>query len=62
MVSDYLTAEQALGRVAATADVPTLAHALLGATHLLCTDGDSSPPGRAALGEVVLGVLRSAGD
>ena len=44
MVSGYLTAEQQLGRVAAGADVATLAAMLLGAVHLLFTDTDGAPP------------------
>jgi AcrR family transcriptional regulator len=44
MVSDYLTAEQHLGRVAAGADIATLAPMLLGAVHLLFTDTDGTPP------------------
>ncbi len=57
MVTAYLTAEQALGRVAATADIPTLSHTLIGATHLLYTDRENGPPYAWELRKVVAGVL-----
>lgn len=60
MVVDYLTQEQALGRVVATADIPTLSHTLLGAAHLLFTDRESGPHQVEALEKVVAGVLRGA--
>jgi len=59
-ITAYLAAEQALGRIAETADVPTLSHALIGATHLLFTDRESGPPGAEALHKVVIGVLQGA--
>lgn len=60
MVIDYLTREQALGRVAANADIPALSHTLLGAAHLLFTDRESGPPEAEALEKVVAGILRGA--
>ena len=47
MVASYLAAERDLGRVAAEADISTLAPTLIGAGHLLFTDADGTPePGR----------------
>jgi hypothetical protein len=43
MVAGYLAAERDLGRVAASADISTLAPTLIGAAHLLCTDADGTP-------------------
>jgi AcrR family transcriptional regulator len=59
-ITAYLAAEQALGRIAGTADVPTLSHTLIGATHLLFTDRESGPPGAEGLHKVVIGVLQGA--
>lgn len=39
MIADYLTAERRLGRLAPEADVDALAPTLIGAAHLLFTDG-----------------------
>lgn len=61
VVSTYLSEEQALGRLAATADIPTLSHMLIGSVHLLFTERDGDPPGAEALRNVVAGVLRGAG-
>lgn len=61
LVTAYLTEEQALGRVATTADIPTLSHMLIGSVHLLFTDSESGPPGTEALHKVVAGVLGGAG-
>jgi len=44
MIRDYLTAEQALGRIPADADVDMLAPTLIGAGHLLFADRKSAPP------------------
>ena len=56
MVADYLAAERGLGRVAADADIGTLAPTLIGAAHLLFTDADSTPEA-AAVARVVATVL-----
>jgi AcrR family transcriptional regulator len=58
MVTAYLAEEQAAGRLAPTADVPTLAHTLIGAVHLLFTDRESGPPDTDALRAVVAGVVQ----
>jgi hypothetical protein len=44
MIASYLTAEQDLGRIAADADVDTLAPTLIGAGHLLFADQKGTPP------------------
>jgi AcrR family transcriptional regulator len=56
MVTGYLAAERELGRVAAGADIGTLAPTLIGAAHLLFTDADGTPE-PAAVARVVAGVL-----
>ncbi|SFO94983.1 DNA-binding transcriptional regulator, AcrR family [Amycolatopsis arida] len=62
MIADYLRAERDLGRVAADADVDTLAPTLIGAGHLLFADRKGTPPEagavRAVVATVVAGVLR----
>jgi AcrR family transcriptional regulator len=58
MVADYLAAERDLGRVAADADIGTLAPTLIGAAHLLFTDREADgAPGPADVARVVGGVL-----
>jgi AcrR family transcriptional regulator len=59
MVAGYLAAERDLGRIAADADISTLAPTLIGAAHLLFTDTDGTP-GPAALARVVAAVLAAA--
>jgi len=59
MVAGYLAAERDLGRVAAGADIGTLAPALTGAAHLLFTDADGTPE-PAAVARVVAAVLAAA--
>ena len=59
MVADYLAAERDLGRVAADADIGTLAPTLIGAAHLLFTDADGTPE-PAAVARVVAAVLAAA--
>jgi AcrR family transcriptional regulator len=44
MIAAYLTAERAMGRIAADADVDTLALTLVGAGHLLFAGRDGTPP------------------
>jgi hypothetical protein len=60
MVVAYLIEEQTLGRIAATADVSTLSHMLIGSVHLLFTDRESGPPEAEALRRIVSGVLGGA--
>jgi AcrR family transcriptional regulator len=56
MVAGYLAAERDLGRVAADADISTLAPTLIGAVHLLFTDTDGAPEA-AAVARTVAVVL-----
>ena len=60
MVADYLTAEREFGRIAAGADVDTLAAALIGAAHLLFADHASGPPAADAVRKMVTTVLAGA--
>ncbi len=57
MISAYLAAERDLGRIAADADVATLAPTLIGAGHLLFADRDSPEPDAEAIRKVVTTVL-----
>ncbi|WP_169948496.1 TetR/AcrR family transcriptional regulator [Microbispora sp. H11081] len=57
MLAAYLTAERDLGRVAADADVGTLAPTLLGASHLLFADRDGGPPQAEAVHRMVTTVI-----
>jgi AcrR family transcriptional regulator len=57
MISAYLAAERDLGRIAADADVDTLAATLLGGGHLLFADRKDSPPEAGAVRKVVATVL-----
>jgi AcrR family transcriptional regulator len=59
LVAGYLTAERDLGRIAASADIGTLAPTLTGAAHLLFTDTDGTPE-PAAIAKVVAAVLAAA--
>lgn len=58
MTNAYLTEEQALGRVAPTADIPTLSHMLIGSVHLLFTDREGGLPDSGALQKVVATVMQ----
>ena len=53
MIAGYLAAERDLGRIAANADVDTLAPMLIGAAHLLFADRSGPPPDDDALRKVV---------
>jgi AcrR family transcriptional regulator len=57
MIAAYLHAEQDLGRVAAGADIATLAPTLIGAGHLLFADRESPPPDPAAVRRAVSAVV-----
>jgi AcrR family transcriptional regulator len=59
MIAAYLTAERDVGRIAAEADVDTLAPALIGAGHLLYADRKNAPPEPAAVTKVVSTVIAS---
>jgi len=56
MTREYLAAEQALGRVAAGADIATLAAMLTGAVHLLLAGTDGTPEA-AAVAKVIAASL-----
>jgi AcrR family transcriptional regulator len=57
MIACYLAAERDLGRIAADADVGSLAPALLGASHLLFADRQGGPPEAGAVRKVVATVV-----
>jgi AcrR family transcriptional regulator len=57
MIGDYLTAERDLGRIAADADVATLAPTLIGAAHLLYADRTGTPPDPEAVRKMVTTVI-----
>jgi AcrR family transcriptional regulator len=57
MIASYLTAERELGRIAADADVGTLAPTLIGAGHLLFADRQGGPPEPGAVRNVVTTVI-----
>jgi len=61
MIVAYLAAEQDLGRVAADADVRTLALMLIGSGHLLFAGRDDIPPDAAEVTAVVTAVLAGTG-
>ncbi|MFC4492805.1 TetR/AcrR family transcriptional regulator [Streptomyces ovatisporus] len=60
MLAAYLDAERALGRVAADADVGTLAPTLIGAVHLLFADREGPRPEAGAVHKVVTTVVAGA--
>jgi AcrR family transcriptional regulator len=53
MIGSYLTAERDLGRIAADADVDTIAAILIGAGHRLFADRAGAPPDAAAVRKMV---------
>jgi AcrR family transcriptional regulator len=57
MVASYLVAERDLGRIAADADVATLALTLIGAGHLLFAGREGVPPETAEVRRTVATVL-----
>lgn len=57
IIGSYLVAERELGRIAADADIETLAATLIGATHLLFADRHSAPPRTEAVSRVVKTVI-----
>ncbi|MFK4226383.1 TetR/AcrR family transcriptional regulator [Streptomyces sp. NPDC019890] len=57
MIASYLTAERELGRIAADADVDTLAPTLIGAGHMLFADRKGAPPHGGAVRKVVTAVI-----
>ncbi|MFL6077728.1 MAG: TetR/AcrR family transcriptional regulator [Mycobacteriales bacterium] len=60
MIVGYLAAERELGRIAAGADVDSLALGLIGTGHLLFADRTSPPPDADAVREVVTTILAGA--
>jgi AcrR family transcriptional regulator len=58
LIGEYLAAERDLGRVAAGADVETLAAMLIGATHLRYAD---APPDPATIRRIVTTVIATSG-
>ena len=60
MIADYLIAERDLGRIAAGADVATLALTLIGAGHMLFAGREGTPPENADVGRTVTAVLAGA--
>ena len=60
MVSAYLAAERALGRVAGEADLSVLAPMLIGAAHLLLADRTGRQPAPADVRGLVAAVLAGA--
>jgi AcrR family transcriptional regulator len=60
MIADYLAAERGLGRIAADADIDTLAPALIGAGHLLFADREAAPPDPRTARTMVAAVLAGA--
>ena len=56
-IASYLTTERAMGRIAADADVDALAHALVGAGHLLFAGREGTPPPADAFHDVVSAVM-----
>jgi len=61
MIASYLAAEQELGRIAADADVDTLAPMLIGTGHLLFAGRESNPPEAGAVRKVVTTVIAGTG-
>jgi AcrR family transcriptional regulator len=57
MIAGYLAAERDLGRIAADADIGTLAPTLLGAVHLLFADRQGAPPEAGAVRKVMTTVI-----
>ena len=60
MIASYLSFERGLGRIAADADVDTLAPTLIGAGHLLFADRKGTPPQAEAVRRMVATVLAGA--
>ena len=57
MIASYLAVERKLGRVAADADIDTLAPTLIGAGHLLFADRKGTPPEPEAVHQMVTTVI-----
>jgi AcrR family transcriptional regulator len=57
MIASYLTLECELGRIAADADIDTLALSLIGTGHLLFADREGTPPEASAVHKIVTTVI-----
>jgi AcrR family transcriptional regulator len=57
MIASYLGAERDLGRIAADADIDTLARTLVGAAHLLFADRESTRSDTATVHRMVSAVM-----
>jgi AcrR family transcriptional regulator len=57
MISSYLAAERDLGRIAADADIGTLAPTLIGAWHLLSAERKGAPPQAEEVRRIVTTVI-----
>jgi AcrR family transcriptional regulator len=57
MIASYLAAERDLGRIAAGADIDTLALTLIGAGHLLFAGREGTPPEAGAVRKMVTTVI-----
>ncbi|MFJ8744219.1 TetR/AcrR family transcriptional regulator [Embleya sp. NPDC127516] len=57
MLASYLTAERDLGRIAADADIDTLAPTLIGTGHMLFADRNGTPPTPEAVHKIVATLL-----
>jgi AcrR family transcriptional regulator len=61
MIASYLTAERELGRIAADADLDTLAPMLIGTGHLLFAGRDGTPPPTEAVHKAVTTAIAGVG-
>ncbi|MBT2385665.1 TetR/AcrR family transcriptional regulator [Streptomyces sp. ISL-11] len=61
MIASYLAVERELGRIAADADVDTLAPTLIGTGHMLFADRKGVPPEAEAVRKVVTAVVAGVG-
>jgi AcrR family transcriptional regulator len=59
MIASYLTAERELGRIAAGADIDTLALTIIGTAHLLAADQENAEPDLEAVRTMVASVIAS---
>ena len=57
MIASYLAAEQDLGRIAAGADIGTLAPTLIGAVHLLSAERKGAAPDAGEVRKIVTAVI-----
>jgi AcrR family transcriptional regulator len=60
MIASYLTVERDLGRIAADADVDTLAPMLIGTGHLTFAGRDGTPPEPGVVAKLVAAAIASA--